>query len=289
MKPLSSDQIEALSDTLCKAFWNKRPFSDFLRRSGVSPTDLGQLYVHPTKREFLRWLFGRYEQSASGQQLMRDIAVSLTAKSFFPDLEPEQIRVAKIAIEALKGLFPAASLRSQQPPTPPEAAAPRQPARIDVEPLRTRFDEIYLQLGTAPGGRAFETWFVEFANAFGLSARGRYNTSEREFDGSLSLDGSTYLLELKFTGDKTDASDVSNFRDKVSGHASGTLGLAVSVTGYTSNAIATAARAGSPLVLMDGAHLYRVLQGGQRLDDLIRLLRRHAIETGQTYNPVATI
>lgn len=289
-EPLTGDQIEALIDALCKAFWNKRPFRDFLRRCGVSQTDLKELDRQPTKRVFLRWLFERYESGPGGHQIMRDIALGLAAKSVFPDLEPDQIRIAKIAIRSLGECIPAVSLRVQQSvsssgPTP-ESMSKVQ--RIDVDGFRRRFEEALPLLGTADGGRTFERWFVDFAVAHGLLARGKYNTAEREFDGSLIVDAHTFLLELKFTKDKSDAPDVSNFRDKVQGHAAGTLGLFASVSGFTVNAVRTASRAGSPVILLDGAHLYRVFHG-HRLDDLIRRLRRHSSETGDAYLPVSLL
>jgi len=161
-------------------------------------------------------------------------------------------------------------------------------ARVDFESFRRRFEDMLPLLVTADGGRTIERWFVDLALAHSLTARGKYNTSEREFDGSLVVDQSTFLLELKFTNDKSDAPDVSNFRDKVQGHAAGTLGQLASMSGFTSNAVATASRAGSPPVLCDGAHLYRVLQG-KRLDDLVRRLRRHSSETGEAYLPAISL
>lgn len=288
---LTCDQIELLIDALCKAFWLKRPFRDFLRRSGVSQSDLRELdRPQQTKRTFLRWLFERYETGPSGQQIMRDIAIALAAKNVFPDLEPDQVRIAKLAIQSLAGCFPSVALRSQQPVAQngDVASAAKRTATIDLEGFRSRFEKMHQMQGTADGGRAFEKWFVELAAAHQLTARGKYNTSEREFDGSIVVGLSTFLLELKFTEGKSDAPAISNFRDKVLGHAAGTLGLFASVNGFTSNAITTASRAGSPLLLCDGAHLYRVLQG-KRLDELIRQLRQHHQETGEAYLPASSL
>lgn len=282
---LTVDQIETLIDALCKAFWHKRPFRDFLRRCGVSQVDLKEIDRQQTKRTFLRWLFERYENGPQGHQIMRDIALGLAAKSVFPDLEPDQIRVAKIAIQNLAECFSEVSLRQQQPARARSSAAVdemKTTEQLDLAQYRRRFDDLLPELGTSVGGRKFETWLIEVAKAHGLSARGKYTAAGREFDGSVVVDQTTYLLELKFTANKSDAPDVSNFRDKLNGHAAGTLGLFVGVSGFTATAVDVASRAGSPVLLCDGAHLYRVLQG-LRLDDLVRTMRRHALETGRAY------
>jgi hypothetical protein len=289
MSRLSSDQIESLIDTLCKAFWHKRPFSDFLRRCGVSANDLSELGKPSTstKREFLRWLFQRYESSPAGNELMRGIALSLAAKTVFPDLDPSAIGLAKLAIQGLRELFPAVKVNNQTHHGTHRAAANECAKPIDLTTFKRSFLELLPSMGTADAGRRFEDWFVQLATAFSLRAKGKYRTADRELDGSLQHDAFTYVLELKFTGDKTDASDVSNFRDKVMGHAAGTLGLLVSVSGYTQNALSVANRAASPVILLDGAHLFQVIEGQLTLNELIDRVRRHAIETGVCYWPTS--
>ncbi|HVU63169.1 MAG TPA: restriction endonuclease, partial [Phycisphaerales bacterium] len=200
---------------------------------------------------------------------MRDIAVALTAKTVFPDLQPDQIKVAKIAIDTLKSLYPSAGLRTQQPPV--SAAMPTGPAtpKVDIAKHKSALDALLPSIGTAPGGRAFEGWFVSLANDCGMKARARYSTQTRELDGSIEVDHAVYLLELKFTSDKSDAPAVGDFLSKVGGHAAGTVGLFVGMMGFTKNAVDVASRAGSPVFLMDGVHIYRVLHGSIGLSDLI--------------------
>lgn len=179
MTRLTGDQIEALMDTLCKAFWNKRPFADFLRRSGVSPDDIRQLGNPPTvtKREFLCWLFQRYEMSPRGNEIMRDIAVSLTAKTVFSDLEPETIKVAKVAIDSLRSLFPSMSVKKQSMESVGDATA-RTDVKVspNVDQFRAEFLTLQTQLGTSHGGTAFEEWALGIKGGFSQSG---YETPSR--------------------------------------------------------------------------------------------------------------
>lgn len=59
----------------------------------------------------------------------------------------------------------------------------------------------------------------------------------RQIDGSLTLDGTTYLVELKFTASQADATDIDSLRSKVDDKADNTMGVMVSISGYTSTAV----------------------------------------------------
>ena len=55
-----------------------------------------------------------------------------------------------------------------------------------------------------------------------------------KFDGSLTLAGTTYLVELKFTTSQADATDIDTFFKKVTSKADNTIGVMVSISGYSS-------------------------------------------------------
>lgn len=284
---LTGDQVECLLDALCTAFWLKAPFIDFLRRCGVSKNDLDQFHQPMTKRTYLRWLLPRYENGPDGQEFIRRIARQLCEKKTFRDLEgQDQIERAKAAIEEVRQLFAIQAVSAQLKPDG-DSSAESNRARMkspDLKRLQQEFTGILPAAGTSDGGRAFEGWFASLATEHMVTFRPKFRTPTREFDGALTVEGNTYLLELKHTRDVIGAPEVSNFRDKVRGHAAGALGILVSVPGFTKNAITTASEAQTPIILCDGAHLYRVLQG-YGLARLVSELRRHSIETGNAYIP----
>lgn len=76
-------------------------------------------------------------------------------------------------------------------------------------------------------------------------------------------------------------------RGKVEGKSQFTRGLFLSINGFTEVATAAITRGKSPdFVMMDGAHLFRVLEGHVRLDVLLQRLVRHLAMTGEPYLPV---
>ncbi|ACL66389.1 conserved hypothetical protein [Anaeromyxobacter dehalogenans 2CP-1] len=82
-------------------------------------------------------------------------------------------------------------------------------------------------------------------------------------------------------------SELLVFRGKIEGKSQFTRGLFVSVNGYTREALAAITKGKSPnFVMLDGSHLYRVLEGNVRLDELLCRAVRHLAETGEPYLPI---
>lgn len=113
--------------------------------------------------------------------------------------------------------------------------------------------------------------------------RGPYVQDGRQIDGSLTVIGTAYLTELKFTKGQADAPDVDVFHNKVRTKADNTMGIMVSMSGYSSVAIQTASGPATPLLLLDANHLFLVLRGVMSWEDVVDRVRRHASQTGEAY------
>ena len=105
----------------------------------------------------------------------------------------------------------------------------------------------------------------------------------RQIDGSLTVSGTPYLVELKFTTGPADATDVDSFYRKITTKADNTMGVMVSISGYSSVAKQEASGERTPMLLLDSRHLYMVLGGIVGLGDLVNRVRRHASQTGEAY------
>ena len=116
-----------------------------------------------------------------------------------------------------------------------------------------------------------------------MENRKPYVTSGRQIDGSITVEGTTYLVELKFTRDQSDSPDVDSLHKKVSGKADNTMGVMFSISGYSSVAIKEASGPKCLLLLFDHAHIYMLLHGICSLQELIGRVRRHASQTGEAY------
>jgi len=94
-------------------------------------------------------------------------------------------------------------------------------------------------------------------------------------------------VELKFTAEQAGATDIDTFFKKVHDKADNTMGLMVSMSGYSSVAIKEASGPKSPLLLLDYNHIYVMLSGVFSFVDVVNRIRRHASQTSQAYLPPA--
>jgi hypothetical protein len=79
---------------------------------------------------------------------------------------------------------------------------------------------------------------------------------------------------------------LDGFNAKIVRKSTYTRGIFLSINGYTADAL-TAVRTGGTLrfILLDGAHLFRVLEGHVRLDALLIQVWRRFAERGMPYTP----
>jgi hypothetical protein len=68
-----------------------------------------------------------------------------------------------------------------------------------------------------------------------------------------------------------------------------TLGLYISLEGYSSDCLKVENPVLKSMILMDGMDLMNVLEGRVRLTDMIYLKRRHASQTGEIFYRIVGI
>ena len=128
-----------------------------------------------------------------------------------------------------------------------------------------------------------QEWFFELLNFSEISNRKPYVHKGRQIDGSLTVSGTTYLVELKFTAGQATATDIDSFYKKITTKADNTMGVMVSISGYSSVAKQEASGERTPMLLLDYNHLYMVLAGIMGFGDLVNRVRRHSSQTGEAY------
>jgi hypothetical protein len=156
----------------------------------------------------------------------------------------------------------------------------------NLDGLNTRLDGLAARVGSQDAGYEFEKWFYDLMDYFEVDNRRPYKIDGRQIDGSVTVEGTTYLVELKFTSNQSDAPDIDSFKNKVVTKADNTMGIMVSISGYSRIAIKEASRDKTPLLLLDFKHLYFLFTGSLRFAEMVARVRRHSSQTGQAYLPV---
>lgn len=116
----------------------------------------------------------------------------------------------------------------------------------------------------------------------------RLRTVEDRLEGAVRL-GHYEIFVQGHTVGTVSGSQIEAF--KVARQASGRmLGLVISLNGFAADALALAHSEASPAyLLMDGAHLFRVLNGDAALDDLLRRLVGLLAEEQRPYVPMSEL
>lgn len=289
--------IELTYEAALKAYWRKNALRTFLRASYVADSFIATWAVDESKRELLDRLFYNLQTSDKGKAVIFQMARSLSEQATFPDLRnwedsDQKIQDAHKAVQELKQYLKNQDeeIKNEKERKEAQEQARNERVRIqrsltDRSKLQQKLDAMHSKVGTQEGGYEFEEWFYEFLDFCEITNRKPYKSDGRQIDGSLTHDGTTYLVELKFTKKQSGAPDIDSLKAKVNKMADNTMGIMVSISGYSSVAISDASGSKTTLLILDASHLYLFLSGAMNFPDIISRIRRHASQTGEAYLP----
>lgn len=280
-------------EALLRSFWRKQTLKSFLRNTGISEHIISSWGGGETKREFLDRLFTALSKNQKGKSVLLNWAYELSEQRTFPDLRGFEDSDFKIQ-QAHKSVVELRSyinqklddLKSEQEKQKTkdnvkEIQKEVRKSLVDREILQEQLYKLIPSVGTQQGGYDFEKWFYEALDYSDIQCRRPYKVDGRQIDGSLTIDGTTYLVELKFTKNQTGSGDIDSFKAKIDKMADNTMGIFISMSGYASQAIKEASGRKTTLILLESSHLFTFLQGIETFKDIIRRSRRHVSQTAE--------
>lgn len=183
---------------------------------------------------------------------------------------------------------PSAPIREQAGVAESSAATNKTARRAHVlEGLLARFLELHNWADRQSAGRELEHLLKALFDEFELRPRGSFVVPGEQIDGSIVLDGASYLVEAKWEAAPVRLEPLLVFREKVAAKSSVTRGIFVSINGYDSGARAGITAGKQPNFLMlDGMHLYAVLSGTRDLPTLLRAQLRELADKGKPFVPL---
>lgn len=302
MKVYSPQVFEALAECVRTIYWYKSELQSFLIRCGIPRDQVARLdwsYKRNAVRQLLDDLAAR---KASGTRLVDALIGGVVEQDeAFPHLAKlddgkAKVNDARQAVRRLKDLLGQQTVvaRAEAARTERRTEAERQHAerrqRVeDLSKLKTRFMELAAANDEKRRGYEFQTWLRELFAIHDLEPRGSFASPGEQIDGSIRLEGQLLLVESRWTKDMVDPADVRDFVGKLEQKLDNTLGLMVSVAGFTENAGTKATSGGRLLaIFIDGQDLFPVLEGLLDLRDLLSRKLRHAAEKGEPMYRVGT-
>jgi hypothetical protein len=133
-------------------------------------------------------------------------------------------------------------------------------------------------------GYDFERFLYALLDHEGLEPSTSYRPDGEEIDGSFILDGRFFLLEAKWRDDPMPASAVYAFKGKVDGKFSGTVGLFISMSGYSPDTVGAVVRGKElNILIFDSEDIETALSESSSFKQVLRDRLRAAAQKGIVY------
>lgn len=295
-KRISPAAIHALKEALLHAYWYKSELRSFLSQCLADPAILSQLNWSEYKRNTVATLVDHLAKHEDLYQrdlirLMSEVC-QITDFSHLRKLEDgeEKAEHAAIAVEALRSQLKGYQDLQQEER---EAENRRQEVHqrlMKVNAVQQRLDEIRGEFFALVGGNnpqqrgyRLENILKGLFQLFDLDPKASFKIKGEQIDGAFSFEGTDYLLEARWQKDPVAAKELDSLAGKLSRKLENTLGLFLSINGFSEDAVKAHSSGRRLVILMDGSDLMAVLEGRIDLLQLLLRKRRKAAETGNIY------
>ncbi len=292
-KQVSAVAIHALKEALCSIYWYKGDLKSFLAnclsdRSALSEADW-ENYKRQIVSDIVDYLCVDQEKHLGDiRRLFHEVARMDNFRHLSQlDDGKQKAERARQAVAELRRIVESHDAAAQDMENLEERRQRAAERLKNNQAVRQKLDEVkqrYMGLvtSTSPQQRGFELEKVlyDLFELFDLDPKASFRLQGEQIDGSFSLEGTDYLFEAKWQQELVSIGDLDAFSGKVKRKLDNTLGLFLSINGFSQDAV-TAHSMGRPvLLLMTGADLMAVLE--ERMDFVSLLLRkrRQAAQTG---------
>lgn len=294
---LSAVAIQALQEALSVIYWYKLDLKRFLRNcitddSVIVAIDWDNYYKRQIAAEVVDVLCSQQTKYLGDiQRLMHEVC-KMTNFSHLEQLEDgkRKAQEAKLAVQALKDIV---HENNKQIEEAKEISMKRRATMDRIAATKAMSDKLeaiksdYFALVTSQEyqkrGFMLEKVMYDLFNLFDLDPKASFRNVGEQIDGAFSLEGTDYLFEAKWQNHLTDISDLDAFGGKVKRKLDNTLGLFLSITGFSPDGVNAHSIGRSSILLMDGMDLMSVLEGQIDFVSLIVRKRRHAAQTGEIF------
>lgn len=295
-KVIAPAAINSLKEALTAIYWYKDDLRHFLIHALDDNTVLNQVNWNDYKRNIVSAVVEHLARNQGKYwTLLLKLMVETSRVEDFShllrlDAGEEKARRAKEAVAALKQLLvpheqlieeerAAQRRRSNQA----QQAARMQGVREALEELKQDFFQLIGSNAPQQRGYQLEKVLRRLFDVFDLDPKASFRVVGEQIDGAFTFDKTDYLFEGKWQADQVDSSDLDGFSAKVSRKLDNTLGLFLSINGFSQDGITAHSKGKLLIILMDGADLMAVLEGRIDLVQLLLRKRRTAAQTGNIY------
>ncbi|MBX3114037.1 MAG: restriction endonuclease [Fimbriimonadaceae bacterium] len=276
---------KAIVDAICACFWFHNELREFMLSCGVPENYYdAQVKQHANKRAYINTVLTDLENRGKpGLNIIDRIAIELCtfqgdvyAEKLDPAVAKDKLSVLrKVAVE--RGLIHPAGASSKW-----IAPIKSESKEAEIESLRGQFDLLYRWKGTSQErGIEFQKFLGNMFRAYGLEYHPPFRTTGQEIDGMFIFGDRRYLIEAKWEKTEANFEALSHFHSKCSTKFTGTVGLFVSMEGFSDEALAALDKLGeSRFILLSGIALMKIIDRTVSLPDALHLMINDAHKRG---------
>lgn len=294
--------MQYLKEALCNIYWYKKDLKSFLLNCTNNKAIIMNTNWENVKRQIVSDVIDEMvnnEERYLGD--IRRILNEVSQMNSFSHLEhledgKKKAEKAKISVADLRNFIKDHDAKAREIDKEKEARVKKLEQIREQQGVLLRLDQIkekYIQLTMSKRyqnrGFDLEKVLYDLFELFDLDPKASFRNTGEQIDGAFTLEGTDYLFEAKWQSYLVNASDLDAFSGKVRRKLDNTLGLFLSINGFSKDAVQLYSLGRSSILLMDGADLLSVLDNRIDMSSLIIRKRRHAAQTGNVYLPVNKI
>jgi len=297
MKKFSPNAIQALKEALTHIYWKKQDLRSFVYHTVENKLFISTIdWVNNRKAESAGILVDRMVERPDlyEKDLFQLFDVTMHFNDFthlkqWEDSE-KMIRRAKDAVEALRkhaeGYF---KLKEEKEKVEARRSVfsnmqkEKENFANMISVLKDDFGGLILEPNAQKRGFAFEKFLNSLFTLLDLEPKESFRIVGEQIDGAFTFDGNDFLLEAKWQEKPIELGELYKFGGKIEGRLKLTLGLVISINGFTADYNVSKSSSMKTMLLMDGADLMAVLENRIDLKDMLFRKRRHASDTGDIF------
>jgi hypothetical protein len=295
-KVIAPAAINALTDALTNIYWYKSELRSFIMNTISDPSILVKLNWEDYKRNIVSTLVNFLANHQDTYQndllkLMNEVC-KINDYSHLERIDngKEKAEIAKKSVEALRQQIKGHQDLLEEQKQQEERRQKAYEKSLQVKGVQERLEEIknefYKLVGsTNPQNRGFqlEKIIKDLFNLFDLDPKASFRIIGEQIDGAFTFENSDYLFEGKWQQELVGIQDLDAFSGKLTRKLENTLGLFLSMSGFSEDAVKAHSTGRRLMILMDGSDIMGVLEGRIDLLQLLLRKRRHASQTGNIY------
>lgn len=296
MKKISATAINALKKALTTVYWYKSDLRSFLDHTIANKQILSYLDWNDYKRNICSRLVDLLVKNEDKTQNdLLKLVYEISNMNDFSHLRQlddgvEKERNAKEAVLALRKLSKGyleqvkeqEEIESRRKKVFEEQLG-KTAVRERLEEIKNDFYALVSSSDPQKRGYQLEKLLKDLFNLFDLDPKASFKIVGEQIDGMFTFENNDFLLEAKWHKDPIDISSLDSFSGKLGRRLENTLGLFISINGFSPDAIQAHSTGRRLMILMDGSDLMAVLEGRIDLIQLLARKRRYAAQTGNIY------